>query len=79
MEKAGFSGAGTASTVGGLPIAARRWASSFLLTGNWIAAAGSVGFCRQVRSTGQTPCKDPMLSIIVERTMVKLRLKLIRL
>ena len=55
--RAGFSSAGTATT--GLLMAARRGASSFLLTCGWMVAAGSAGFCRQARATGQTPCKDP--------------------
>ena len=70
MERAGFSGAGTASTVGGLPMAAHRGASPFLLTCGWMTGSASAGFCRQVRSTGQTPCKDPMLSMLIEPTMV---------
>ena len=48
--RAGFSSAGTAAT--GLPMAARRGASSFLVTCGWMTAAASAGFCRQVRRTG---------------------------
>ena len=55
MERAGSSGAGGATT--GLPMAARRGASSLLLIGGWMAAAGAAGFCKHARATGQTPCR----------------------